>query len=104
MLARMADNYDTQLRNLWRSLAMALDAAAQANNDYNAVRMKAGMAPFQAFHLSAAVPVEPGTGPKTGGVRFSADEFLDAAAVARGQAVDMAAARKLRLVERDRNR
>jgi hypothetical protein len=73
MLARTANNYDTQLGNLWRSLAMALNAADQAQNDYNVVRMKARLAPFQAFHLSASIPVEPKTGPR-GVVKLSAQE------------------------------
>jgi hypothetical protein len=104
MLAYMANNYDTQLGNLWRSLAMALNAADQAQNDYNAIRMKAGMAPFQAFHLSAAVAVEPKTGPR-GVVKLSPQESSEAAEmmilggmVNRGEAGDFAAARKLRLV------
>ena len=101
MLRHDNSNYDSQLRNLWRSLAMALNAAQQAQDDYNAVRMKAGMGPFQAFHLSASIPVETKVGPKTG-VRLSTEEILDAVAVARGQAVDTAHAKRLRLVEKNR--
>ena len=109
MLVHMTDNYDTQLRNLWRSLAMALDAADQAQNDYNSIRLKAGMAPFQAFHLSAAVPVEPRPGPRAV-VRLSAVEreetselIILSGMVRRGQAIDLAAARKL-LAEKDKRR
>jgi hypothetical protein len=108
MPARMANNYDTQLGNLWRSLAMALNAAQQAQDDYNVIRMKAGLPPFQAFRLSAAMPVEARPGPRPV-VRLSAEESSAAAEmmilggmVNRGEAGDFAAARKLRLVEKNR--
>ena len=102
MFVYMANNYDTQLTNLWRSLAMALNAADQAQNDYNAVRMKAGLPPFQAFHLSASIPVEPRAGPKIG-VRLSTDQILDAARFARGEVVSIQEAARQRLrADRDR--
>jgi hypothetical protein len=103
MLAYMANNYDTQLGNLWRSLAMALNAADQAQNDYNAVRMRAGLPPFQAFHLSAAMAVEARVGPK-GDVRLSAAQrddvvamILDSSRFAKGEVISVAEARRQRL-------
>jgi hypothetical protein len=73
MLAHMASNYDTQLHNLERSLAMALDAAVQSETDLNRVRLQAGLPPIKYFHLSAAIVPAPKTGPR-GAVRLSADE------------------------------
>jgi hypothetical protein len=83
MLRRM-DSYTSALRNLESRLAMALDAATQAEHDLNSIRMKAGLAPIKAFHLSAAV-VEAKVGPK-GGVRLSAQDIVNAGRYARGEA------------------
>ena len=102
MLVYMASNYNSQIHTLERSLAMALGAAAQAEHDLNSVRLRAGLPPYKYFHLSAAVVPEAKVGPKTGGVRLSSETWVEAAMVARGEAVDMAAAHKLRLVEKNR--
>ena len=97
------DSYTSALRNLESRLAMALDAATQAEHDLNQIRLQAGLPPIKFFHLSAAIAEEPRVGPR-GAVRLSAQDqdetvnmILDSASVARGQAVDMAAARKLRI-------
>lgn len=102
------DSYTSALRNLESRLAMALGAAQQAEGDLNSIRLKAGLPPIKYFHLSAAIAEEPRVGPR-GVVKLSDQEssaasemMIEAAMVARGQAVDMAAARKLRLVERNR--
>jgi hypothetical protein len=79
------DSITQALRNLESRLAMALNAAEQAESDLNVVRLKAGLAPFKAFHLSAAVVVSDGPGPK-GGVRLSAIDIVNAGRDARGQA------------------
>jgi hypothetical protein len=101
MLRRM-DSLTSALRNLESRLAMSLESARQAEHDYNAVRLQAGLPPIKYFHLSAAVVVEAKAGPKTGGVRLSTEEILDAAMVARGQAVDTADAKRLRLVDKSK--
>jgi hypothetical protein len=104
------DSLTSALRNLESRLALALDSAQQAEHDLNRVRLQCGLPPQKYFHLSAAVPVEPRTGPR-GVVKLSAQEssatsemLVEAGMVRRGEAIDMAAARKLRLVEKDRNR
>ena len=76
------DSYTSALRNLESRLAMALNAAEQAESDLNVVRLRAGLAPLKTFHLSAAVVVGPG--PK-GGVRLSALDIVNAGRTARGQ-------------------
>jgi hypothetical protein len=109
MLRRM-DSLTSALRNLESRLALALDSAQQAEHDLNSVRLRAGLPPHKWFHLSAAVAPAPQVGPKAA-VRLSAEDstatsemLVEAGMVRRGEAVDMAAARKLRLVERGRNR
>jgi hypothetical protein len=104
------DSISSALKNLESRLSLALNAATQAEHDLNSVRLQAGLPPYKFFHLSAAVVAESRTGPR-GAVKLSdqdqdetANMIVDAGRVARGQAVDMTAARKLRLVERDRNR
>jgi hypothetical protein len=103
MLRRM-DSLTSALRNLESRLAMALDSATQAEHDLNRVRLQCGLPPQKYFHLSAAVPVEPRTGPKGGGVKQNAADMMrDAARVRRGEVVSMAEAARLR-VEEDKRR
>jgi hypothetical protein len=104
------DSYTSALRNLESRLAMALNAATQAEHDLNSVRLRGGLPPHKYFHLSAAIAEEPRVGPRAV-VKLSAQEssatsemLVEAGMVRRGEAVDMASARKLRIVERDRNR
>jgi hypothetical protein len=85
MLRRM-DSYTQALRNLESRLAMALDSAQQAEHDLNSVRLRAGLPPLKFFHLSAAVVVEAKAGPKTGGVRLSAEQIVNAGRAARNEA------------------
>ena len=84
MLRRM-DSYTQALRNLESRLALALNSATQAEHDLNAVRMQAGLPPHKWFHLSAAVVAEAPVGPKTGGVRLSAEQIVNAGRAARGR-------------------
>jgi hypothetical protein len=73
----MANNYyDTQLGNLERSLAMALNATQQAQDDLNSIRMRAGLPPIEYFRLTAAVAQETPTGPK-GGAKRSVEDADD---------------------------
>jgi hypothetical protein len=99
-LVHMASNYDTQLHNLERALAMALGAAQQAEGDLNSIRLKAGLPPIKYFHLSAAVAEETKVGPKGGGVTPNAAAMMmDAGRVRRGEVVSMEEAARLRLEE-----
>jgi hypothetical protein len=41
------DSYTQALHNLESRLAMALDSARQAQDDLNAIRMRAGLGPIQ---------------------------------------------------------
>jgi hypothetical protein len=94
MLRRM-DSLTSALRNLESRLSLALNAAQQAESDLNRVRLQAGLPPYKWFHLSAAVAVEARAGPKTGGVRLSAEQIVNAGRAARNEA-------PLRIVERNR--
>jgi hypothetical protein len=103
------DSITSALRNLESRLSLALDNAAQAENDLNRVRLQAGLPPYKWFHLSAAIAVEAKAGPRAV-VKLSAveqtataDLIVLSGMVARGQAVDLAAARKL-LAEKDKRR
>jgi hypothetical protein len=103
------DSISSALKNLESRLSLALNAATQAEHDLNSVRLQAGLPPIKYFHLSAAVAVEPKTGPR-GVVKLSADEreetselIILSGMVRRGQAIDLAAARKL-LAEKDKRR
>jgi hypothetical protein len=98
------DSIKSALRNLESRLAMALDNAAQSENDLNRVRLQAGLPPYKFFHLSAAIAAEAKAGPKTGGVmQNAADMMRDAGRVRRGEVVSMAEAARLR-IEEDKRR
>jgi hypothetical protein len=97
------------LRNLESRLATALNNAQAAQDDLNRVRMLGSLPPIQYFHLSAAVAPEAPTGPRAA-VRLSAHEqettsefIVLSGVVRRGEAIDLAAARKL-LAEKDKRR
>jgi hypothetical protein len=78
------DSITSALRNLESRLALALDSAAQAQADLNAVRMRAGMGPIQYFHLSAAI-AETKVGAK-GGTRLTAEQIVNAGRFTRNEA------------------
>jgi hypothetical protein len=99
----------TALHNLEHRLAVALNNAQAAQDDLNRVRMLGSLPPIQYFHLSAAIAEEPRVGPR-GVVKLSTDEqektselIVLSGMVRRGQAIDLAAARKL-LAEKDKRR